>query len=249
MKLRDTVKRLVGHRGRLLIRRLHTRQLGFVKEYRAAVQGMRALEIGGPTGMFLSGGEFPIYSCLASIDNCNFALDTIWSGNAVPYQRSFISEATALDVESDTYDCLLASHCLEHIANPVKALLEWKRVLRPNGLMLLILPNRDFTFDWRRPVTPLEHMSRDYELSTPESDRTHLEEVLSLHDLSRDPGAGTPENFRQRCVENLKFRAIHHHVFSPHTAIEIVRHAGFGIVRQDVRQIHIFTFARKDLGC
>src|SRR5215470_3467256 len=142
---------------------------------------MQALEIGGPTDMLASEGAFPIYPSLASIDNCNFARDTIWSSDAVGYEKSFISEATDLEIESTAYDCLIASHCLEHIANPIKALLEWNRVLRPNGLMLLILPNRDFTFDWRRHITPLEHMIRDYELGTQESDLTHLEEVLSLH--------------------------------------------------------------------
>lgn len=245
MKLRDTVKQLVGCRGRRLIRRLRTSRFRFVKEYRTALQGMRALEIGGPTDMLASGDLFPIYSCLASIDNCNFASDTIWSSNAVRYERSFISEATALEAQSDYYDCLIASHCLEHIANPIKALLEWKRVLRERGRMLLILPNRDYTFDWRRPITTLEHMKRDYELRTQESDLTHLEEVLSLHDLSRDPGAGTLEHFHERCLENLRFRAIHHHVFVPQTAIDVVRYAGFDVIRQDVRQMNIFTLAKK----
>jgi len=248
MKLRETIKRLAGPGGRRLIRRLRTRRIEFVKEYRAALRGMRALEIGGPTDMLASEGAFPIYPSLASIDNCNFARDTIWSSDAVRYERSFIFEGTALEVESDTYDCLIASHCLEHIANPIRALLEWKRVLRPNGLMLLILPNRDFTFDWRRDITTLEHMRKDYELGTPESDLTHLEEILSLHDRSRDPGAGTEGHFRQRCLENLRFRAMHHHVFSPQTTIEILRYADFGIVRQDVLQINIFTLARKGLN-
>jgi len=209
---------------------------------------MRALEIGGPTDMLASEGAFPIYPGLASIDNCNFAKDTIWSSDAVRYEKSFISEATALDVEPDTYDCLIASHCLEHIANPIRALLEWKRVLRPNGFMLLILPNRDFTFDWRRAITTLEHMRRDYELGTPESDLTHLEEILSLHDISRDPGAGTHEHFRRRCLENVRFRAMHHHVFSPQTAIEIVRYAGLSEIRQDVLQANIFTLAQKGVS-
>ena len=198
--------------------------------------------------MLASGGAFPIYPSVASIDNCNFAKDTIWSSDAVRYERSFISEATALEVEPNSYDCVIASHCLEHIANPIRALLEWKRVLRPNGLILLILPHRDVTFDWRRPITTLEHMRRDHELSTLESDLTHLEEVLSLHDLCRDPGAGTYENFRQRCLENLRFRAMHHHVFSPQTAIEILQYADFRIVRQDVLQTNIFTLARKELS-
>ena len=50
------------------------------------------------------------------------------------------------------------------MANPIKALLEWKRVLRKDGVLLMILPHRDYTFDWRRPVTVVEHMKKDYEL-------------------------------------------------------------------------------------
>ena len=125
--------------------------------------------------MLASEGALPIYPSLESIDNCNFASDTIWSSDAVRYEKSFISEATALEIASTTYDCVIASHCLEHIANPIRALLEWNRVLRPNGLMLLILPNRDFTFDWRRDITPLEHMRREYEKGTPQTDQTHNE--------------------------------------------------------------------------
>lgn len=100
-------------------------------------------------------------------------------------------EGTALEIEDGSYDCVIASHCLEHIANPIKALREWRRVLRSNELLLLILPHRDHTFDWRRPATTIEHMKSDYEDDVSESDMTHLDEVLSLHDLSRDPGAGT----------------------------------------------------------
>jgi len=155
-----------------------------------------------------------------------------------------VVEGTALEIESGTYDCVIASHCLEHIANPIKALMEWKRVLRRQGFLLLILPHRDHTFDWRRPVTTLEHMRKDYQLQTEESDLTHLDEILALHDLSKDPGGCTPEQFRERSLNNAKLRAMHHHVFVPETAIEILGEAGFSVVRQDVYGFHIVTLAK-----
>lgn len=245
MTIKETVKRAIGRKGRLLVRRLRTRRWTITEEYRRMLHGLRCLEIGGPSDIFGFGGPLPIYSCLGAIDNCNFAEQTIWSSDAIQYSRTFVLEGTALQIESGSYDCVIASHCLEHIANPLKALLEWKRVLRPGGLLLLILPHRDHTFDWRRPVTSMEHMQKDYEMNTPESDLTHFDEIIALHDLSRDPGAGTPEQFKERSLNNIKFRALHHHVFVPETAIGILQAAGFSIVRQDVEGYHIITLARR----
>src|SRR5713226_8445532 len=71
---------------------------------------------------------------------------------------------------------------------------------------------KDHTFDWRRPVTTLEHMISDYENQTAEDDLTHVDEILKLHDLSRDLPAGTPEQFRARSLNNSAVRALHHHV-------------------------------------
>jgi len=52
-----------------------------------------------------------------------------------------------------------------------------------------------------------------------EEDLTHVPEILELHDLSRDEGAGTREQFRQRCLANHVHRALHHHVFDTMAAL------------------------------
>ena len=246
MILQETVKRIIGIRGRLLIRRFYPKRWRISKHYQRAFRGMQCLEIGGPSEILGDKGPLPLYSWLAEIDNCNFAEQTIWSSDSVIYSRTFIVEGTALEIESSSYDGAIACHCLEHIANPIKALREWRRVLRPHGILLLILPHRDHTFDWRRPVTTIEHMKKDYDTDMPESDLTHLDEILSLHDLSRDPRAGTPEQFRDRCLNNTKFRAIHHHVFAPQAAMEILQESGFSVVRQDVVEGNILSLGRSN---
>lgn len=228
----------------MLVRRLRTRRWPITREYREYLQGMRCLEIGGPSDILGFGGPLAIYSCLGETDNCNFAEQTIWSSEAIRYARTFVVEGSALQIEAGAYDCVIASHCLEHMANPIKALLEWKRVLRAGGVLLLILPHRDYPFDWRRPVTTIVHMKEDFERGTPESNLTHLEEILALHDLSRDPGAGTAEQFRERSLKNAQFRALHHHVFLPETAVELLREAGFSVIRQDVQGYNIVALAK-----
>ena len=38
---------------------------------------------------------------------------------------------------------------------------------------------------------------------------------------------------------------MHHHVFSPETAAQLLQEVGFSIVRQDVKEVDIFTLASK----
>src|SRR5438874_2000724 len=79
-----------------------------------------------------------------------------------------------------------------------------------------------------------------------EEDQTHVPEVLELHDLSRDEGAGTKEQFRQRCLANHMHRALHHHVFDTLTALATVNCAGLQILRVDnLKPFHIIILASR----
>ncbi|HEX3738273.1 MAG TPA: class I SAM-dependent methyltransferase [Terriglobales bacterium] len=228
-----------------LVARPFRHKLDSAAEYRTHLRSRRGLEIGGPSTMLADDGPVPVYDVLASLDNCLYSGTTIWTGevnagNTFVYHpgkqpgRQILCEGADLrPVENSSYDCVLACHCLEHIANPLRALAEWKRVLKKNGLLLLILPHKDGTFDWRRPTTTLAHMIEDYERGVNEDDLTHLQEVLQLHDLSRDPDAGRKEEFRIRCEENQIHRAMHHHVFDTMAALATVSYAGFQILRVD----------------
>jgi len=93
------------------------------------------------------------------------------------------------------------------------------------------VPHRDGTFDHLRPVTTIEHMREDHERHSGEDDLTHLQEILSLHDLSRDPGARDRESFEARSRENASIRAMHHHVFVTRTVAELVEQAGLEILQ------------------
>jgi len=107
--------------------------------------GKYGLEIGGPSGIFCSGHLIPVYSLCRGIDTCNFSAQTIWSEptNLLKFGprpgKQFVAEASDLSmVPDETYDFVLASHVLEHIANPLRALQEWKRVLNPEELSWLL---------------------------------------------------------------------------------------------------------------
>lgn len=164
---------------------------------KSSFQSRTGLEIGGPSFIFGPWGQVPIYPVAARIDNCNFGSRTIWQnviteGNTFTFDsrkppgRQYITEASNLQSIGDSsYDFILSSHCIEHLANPLKGLSEWIRVLKQDGLLVLVIPHKDNTFDHHRPVTSLEHLIKDFDNDTDEDDMTHLEETLRLHDLSR----------------------------------------------------------------
>lgn len=234
------------------------RQLEYYPNCKSAFQSAVGLEIGGPSRIFRRRGSIPIYSVATRIDNCNFSRSTIWEGtiregNSFVFNKGtapghqYVGEASNLAFIDDcSYDFVLSSHCIEHLANPLQGLAEWTRVLKPNGILVLVIPHKDGTFDHRRPVTSLEHLIHDFEHQTDEGDLTHLEEILKLHDLAKDPAAGNFQAFQERSKRNSENRCLHHHVFDTRLAVEVVNYMGLEILTvEHFYPFHIAIIARK----
>jgi len=229
--------------------------------FKIEVENKHGLEIGGPSSIFRDTGELPIYRHMAALDNCVFSAETIWEGRRAEGQtyayhprkskgHNFIREATDLrDIPDHGYDFVLSSHSLEHIANPLKALREWIRVVKPKGAMIVILPDSRRTFDWRRQPTPVEHMLMDYERGTDERDLFHLPEILEHHDLALDPAAGDKEHFHRRSLQNFENRCLHHHVFDERNSRELLEAAGLTVgVQERIRPHHLVLLAHCPSG-
>ena len=187
------------------------------------VKDKSGLEIGGPSGIFSKNNYLPIYPFVKSLDGVNFSNNTIWEGEIEQGTNyvydgkkgfQYIAEGTSLNlIKDDTYDFVLSCNNLEHIANPIKSLLEWKRVIKNGGCVILILPRKESNFDHKRSITSFSHLKNDFERNTGENDLTHLDEIIELHDLKRDSHAGSFENFKKRSQDNFQNRSLHHHVF------------------------------------
>ena len=215
------------------------------------------IEIGGPSSFFSIRSYLPIYLYAKQIDGVNFSNDTVWEGkisegrnfkyydNKRGYQ--YISEASDLSkIESNKYDFILSSHCLEHTANPLEALKEWRRVLKNEGDLVLVLPDKNYTFDEFRPVTSFEHLRKDFEEGTNETDNTHFAEVISLHNIEKDDGVETKEQLIDRTNNNYINRCVHHHIFDFDLIKDMLQFAGFSVqLQQWVAPFHLVTIAKK----
>ncbi len=236
LRLHSLYQRILGRARRLLLPRAF-------RNVQERCRGLKGIEIGGPSSVFQRWNRWPLYPVVGTLDNYDFATRTIWHRQGPPTSfarrhppgHKFIGEASAMaEIESSTYEFLLASHVLEHIANPLKALRAWMRVVRPGGTIVLVVPHRDGTFDHRRPITTIEHIVNDFAKDVTEHDQTHLQEILDLHDLSRDPGAGSRDAFVARARNNIEQRSLHHHVFDTELVLKLLDQAGLRILYVDV---------------
>lgn len=212
------------------------------------------IEIGGPSIIFMKNKYIPIYNIASRIDNIQFSSNTIWQGeiesghfilNGQLLGRQYILEANNLiKIRSSQYDFVLSSEMIQHLANPIKALFEWKRVLKPSGLLLITIPDKTSTFDHKRQVTNLRHIVKDYEDKIGEDDLTHLPEILALHDLGRDYEAGSYDNFKTRCENNFRLRGMHHHCFDLNLSIRLLEKASFKIINKTIFEHRIIILAK-----
>lgn len=237
---------------------IEPRTLRGLPEIRRAVAQKVGLEVGGPSDIFTDAGLIPVYREAARVDGFNFACQTMWEGRIAPGETyrphpdrgagtQHIGEARDLnEIPPATYDFLLSSHCLEHVANPLLALRNWARVIKPGGALVLVVPDPARTFDRRRPLTSFEHLRQDFDRAVTEADDTHIPEILRLHDFALDPGVSGPAEFEQRARDNLNIRGLHHHAFSPRVVDQALRWAGFNVAFTQVRSpLHIISLAYK----
>jgi len=233
-------------------------RVGSPGPFREAVRDKVGLEIGGPSSAFSDRGILPLYNYVARVDNCVYAHQTGWGSHheeswtfrcheAKPVGFQFIREATLLSgIADSSYDFVLSCHCLEHIANPAKAVREWSRVVRPGGALIIVLPHGKYTFDRRRQVTPVSHMLEDYERGTGEDDETHLPEILELHDLALHPEPINHEQLRVGILDNFRFRYAHHHVFDEGNSCGLLEACGLCVGSvQVIRPHHMVLLANK----
>ena len=200
------------------------------------LKDLNSIEIGGPSPYFSSRGFLPLYDALQSCDNVICAPSNehaSYPENHSPYLNYLPGKNYLLDASKTLpgkYQCILSSHVLEHLSNPLKTLELWKQHLMEPGFLLAVVPYKQNTFDHKRPNTSFSHLLEDYKANTSEFDKTHLDEIRKLHDFSKhnfDPG---PQEYNAMLDDNQFYRVAHHHVFDLALLIQCVLWADFEIV-------------------
>lgn len=113
-----------------------------------------------------------------------------------------------------SFDFVVCNHVIEHVANPARLVEDLFRLVRRGGHVVLTVPDKRFTFDHERPLTPLDHLWADYENGVTTNDDAHYREFIEH--VTPHVLAESPENIL-RHIELCRERREHAHVWdSPH---------------------------------
>ncbi len=120
----------------------------------------------------------------------------------------------------EKFDFVILNHVIEHVANPIFVISELFRVTKPGGHLVISAPDKRFTFDASRDLTPFEHLLEEYQ--------NQVKEVTEEHYLDFLRGVH-PELFQlepkqfQECLNGAKKRREHAHVWDSKSFTEFMQ--------------------------
>jgi SAM-dependent methyltransferase len=126
-------------------------------------------------------------------------------------------------------DFIVANHFLEHCEDPIRTIETHLSKLRPGGVLFYAVPDKRYTFDSRRPPTPLDHIVADHEHGPERSRAEHYDEWARLV-VDGEAPAGTEgpafEEWAARRARALEEDAysIHMHVWTQAEFLELILH-------------------------
>ena len=112
---------------------------------------------------------------------------------------------------------MVANHVIEHTEDPITALINAFRVLRPGGILFLSVPDKRRTFDEERPLTSLAHLERDHREGPDWSRTEHFEEWARLVEHEENPAD------RAQTLIDLDY-SIHFHVWTTESFKAFLEH-------------------------
>jgi len=127
---------------------------------------------------------------------------------------------TLSSIADNSWDFVIANHMIEHCQNPIGALENFLRVVKPGGLVYMGVPDKRYTFDIDRPLTSLDHLIQDYNEGPEWSKLGHYEEWVSLVDSKFHQ-----ESMAVRIQHLLEIDySIHFHVWTSETFSELIEY-------------------------
>ena len=137
---------------------------------------------------------------------------------------------TLSTIRDASQDFIVANHFLEHCEDPIGTIAVHLRKLKPGGVLFYAVPDKRYTFDFRRPPTPIDHMVSDHELGPERSRRDHYEEWTRLvaegeSELSAPEETLSDELLTRKAVElESSGYSIHMHVWTQAEFLRLILH-------------------------
>jgi hypothetical protein len=217
--------------------------------------GKIGLEIGGPSAPLY---RMDVYKGANKTDIINFSEKTLWGtfhhGSTFNYEGGgsgtvHITDGSTLEgISNSSYDFVLGSHYLEHLINPLEALETIRRVTKPGGHVILILPRKEACFDYLRGQSKIEDFIFRFlhKVGATDMRYSNLNSWVYGNDLSWDTPAGS---FYQLLARSIRFpdnRSIHVMVYDLNLLEALGKLLSFEIILKGVyEELHQWVILKK----
>lgn len=123
------------------------RRIETVLDYLDMQPGERVLDCGCGLGWFLK-IAVELYDCRLYGVDADLARLERAAREVGPRGRLVAGTTDELPFPGNTFDKVVLSEVLEHVADDARALAEVRRVLKPGGIVAITVPNRNYPFLW-----------------------------------------------------------------------------------------------------
>jgi len=195
-------------------------------------------------------------------DDPNIAKDTLAHIEEVDLVGTCtnMAELVAKKYSLGSFDYIVSSHNMEHMPDPITFLQECQKVLKPNGILSIAVPDRRTCFDYFRPHSTLMDWLEAYFEKRDRPTAAQLFRQNSLHSRlfrnGQEIGSFTLEDnpAQIRPLQSLKqafdawkayeanpdtvYRDVHCWAFTPSSLELILRDLGFlGLIHMEIQQV------------
>ncbi len=163
-------------------------------------------------------------------------VDYIWSGESL----------TELIGEKNAFDYIIASHFIEHTTDLIGFIRDCETLLKPNGVLSLVIPDKRFCFDRFRPLSTvgmvLDAYLKKEKIHSPGTLLDHLcygvvrgDNILGWDSAHTEPlnlhhaDLGLMRNEMEEVVKKTSYSDCHRWIFTPKS---------FALLVQDLRELN-----------
>jgi SAM-dependent methyltransferase len=149
------------------------------------------------------------------------------------------------DIQDNEFDFVFSDNVIEHTPNPIFALIEQIRIVKPAGIVYSILPNKHFTFDCERDTTELGVLVEKYVSGV--FDHTIAEALDVIQNTVDYPDRNLELDSQMRAARDMIARkdgVPHFHVFDEKNTLNMI---SFISESQSVAIVHYSALSGKNI--
>ncbi|MFW6255086.1 MAG: class I SAM-dependent methyltransferase, partial [Chitinivibrionales bacterium] len=118
-----------------------------------------------------------------------------------------------------SFDFIVINNVLEHIANPIREIVHFHRILKKDGVLVLCIPDKNFVhWDKDRELTSFEHLWKEYQDDVTEVTPEHFHDLVPVD----NPDAIKGSREWDEALAHIVARRDHCHIWTSKTFKELL---------------------------